>query len=85
MTTVPEATLAAELGLSYAALALPTDYDSWRESGDHVSVEKVLMVLKKNGEVAKHVIMRTVELLKDSDWSGRVEERRKRAANSVIS
>lgn len=31
MTTVPEATLAKELGLCYASIALPTDYDCWKE------------------------------------------------------
>ena len=36
MTTVPEATLAKELGLCYASIALPTDYDCWK--GESVSV-----------------------------------------------
>ena len=31
MTTVPEVTLANELGLCYASIALPTDYDCWKE------------------------------------------------------
>lgn len=30
MTTVPEVVLAKEAGICYAAIALPTDYDSWR-------------------------------------------------------
>ena len=35
MTTVPEATLAKEIGLCYASIGLPTDYDCWR--GEPVS------------------------------------------------
>ena len=30
MTTVPEVSLAKELGLCYASIALPTDYDCWK-------------------------------------------------------
>ena len=37
MTTVPEACLAKEVGLCYASIALPTDYDSWRDEGEPVS------------------------------------------------
>lgn len=37
MTTVPEVCLARELGLCYAAIALPTDYDSWHQSKESVS------------------------------------------------
>ena len=31
MTTIPEVILAKECGLCYASIALPTDYDSWKE------------------------------------------------------
>ena len=38
MTSVPEVVLAAEMGLCYGAIALPTDFDSWRDDGaEHVS------------------------------------------------
>ena len=37
MTTVPEVCLAKEAGLCYAAVALPTDYDSWRSDKESVS------------------------------------------------
>ena len=38
MTTVPEVVLAREAGLSYASIAMVTDYDCWRDSSeDHVS------------------------------------------------
>lgn len=42
MTTVPEVILAKEQGLCYAAIALPTDYDSWRESEEAVSGESMV-------------------------------------------
>jgi 5'-methylthioadenosine phosphorylase len=48
MTNLPEARLAREAGLSYATLALATDYDCWFEGHDDVSVEAVVAVLKQN-------------------------------------
>ena len=37
MTAVPEVVLANEAGLCYAAIAMVTDYDCWREDHDPVS------------------------------------------------
>lgn len=37
MTTIPEVCLAKEVGICYASIALPTDYDSWRDTGEAVS------------------------------------------------
>jgi 5'-methylthioadenosine phosphorylase len=54
MTNLPEARLAREAGLSYATLALATDYDCWHDS--EVTVEAVIAVLKKNVAVAQDVI-----------------------------
>ena len=56
MTNMPEARLAREAGLSYATLALATDYDCWHESEESVSVEAVIAVLKKNVATAQEVI-----------------------------
>lgn len=38
MTTIPEVVLAKEACLSYVTIALPTDYDSWRETEQGVRV-----------------------------------------------
>ena len=46
MTNMPEARLAREAEICYATIALATDYDSWHESEEEVSVEAVLTVLK---------------------------------------
>jgi 5'-methylthioadenosine phosphorylase len=34
--------LAKEAGLSYASIAMVTDYDCWREDTEPVSVQKVI-------------------------------------------
>jgi 5'-methylthioadenosine phosphorylase len=56
MTNLPEAKLAREAELSYATLAMATDYDCWRPGHDQVSVEQVIGVLLANVENAKRII-----------------------------
>jgi 5'-methylthioadenosine phosphorylase len=60
MTNMPEAKLAREAEISYACLALPTDYDCWHESEEDVTVQAVVAVLRKNAERALEVVARTV-------------------------
>lgn len=48
MTNLPEARLAREAELSYATVALVTDYDCWHESEEEVSVDAVLSLLRTN-------------------------------------
>ncbi|MBI4148090.1 S-methyl-5'-thioadenosine phosphorylase [Candidatus Woesearchaeota archaeon] len=50
MTTVPEVVLAREAGLCYAAIAMVTDYDCWRESEAPVTADMVLATMKKNAD-----------------------------------
>jgi 5'-methylthioadenosine phosphorylase len=63
MTNLPEARLVREAGMSYATLALATDYDCWHEEEEHVSVEAVIAILKKNVAVAQEVIRGVAERL----------------------
>lgn len=57
MTTFQEAKLSREAEICYAALAMVTDYDCWKEgSTDEVTVETVVANLKKNSSNAKAII-----------------------------
>ena len=47
MTTVPEVVLAKEAGLCYAAIALATDYDCWRDGEEAVSRPSCTGCIKK--------------------------------------
>jgi len=60
MTTLQEAKLAREAQICYAALAMVTDYDCWKEESEAVSVETVLSNLKKNVSTAKAIIQSVV-------------------------
>ncbi len=56
MTNLQEAKLAREAEMSYATLAMVTDYDCWREGHDDVTVEQVVAVLHQNAENAAKVV-----------------------------
>lgn len=55
MTAMPEARFAREAEMCYATLALPTDYDVWKED-DQVDVESVLDILRQNIANARDVL-----------------------------
>ena len=50
MTALPEAKLAREAEICYATLALVTDFDTWHETEESVSVELVIGNLTRNVE-----------------------------------
>ena len=56
MTALPEAKLAREAELCYAALAHVTDYDVWHETEKPVTVATVLDNLKANARVTKEAL-----------------------------
>lgn len=58
MTALPEAKLAREAEISYAILALATDYDCWRVGEEEVSVQAVMAVLQRNVALAQAVVLR---------------------------
>jgi 5'-methylthioadenosine phosphorylase len=65
MTAMPEAKLAREAELSYATLALSTDYDCWHESEEDVSADAVVAVVRKNARLACDVIAGAVARIPD--------------------
>jgi 5'-methylthioadenosine phosphorylase len=56
MTAMPEARLAREAELPYAALCMVTDYDCWRSETADVDVTDILAVMGANVEKARRVI-----------------------------
>jgi 5'-methylthioadenosine phosphorylase len=63
MTACPEAFLAREAEICYAAMAHVTDYDVWHLSEAQVSVELVVETLNRNTQVAQEAIVKLVERL----------------------
>jgi 5'-methylthioadenosine phosphorylase len=56
MTNMPEAKLAREAEISYATIAMVTDYDSWHEEHGTVDVAKVVAVMKANAGNARRLL-----------------------------
>jgi len=63
MTAVPEAQLAREAEICYAAMAHVTDYDVWHETEEPVTVEAVIKNLMANLEVAQKAIRYLVPMI----------------------
>ncbi|HTE49843.1 MAG TPA: S-methyl-5'-thioadenosine phosphorylase [Kofleriaceae bacterium] len=60
MTALPEAKLAREAEMSYATLALSTDYDCWHEGEEEVTVEAVVATVRKNAALARQIVAQVV-------------------------
>jgi len=67
MTVLPEARLAREAEICYASIACVTDYDSWHETNETVTVEAVLTTMRSNIDFTR----KTISLA-----SGRLPEKR---------
>jgi len=65
MTTVPEITLANELKIPYATIAMSTDYDCWKEDEEPVTFEKILQIMKENSEKVKKLLLNIIPKIKN--------------------
>lgn len=62
MTVAAEAKLCREAEISYAVMAMATDYDCWAE--EVVSVDEVIKTLTENVQKAQDVVIRTIPKIK---------------------
>ncbi|WFD35344.1 S-methyl-5'-thioadenosine phosphorylase [Malassezia cuniculi] len=65
MSALPEAKLAREAEISYVLIATATDYDSWRESNEAVSVAEVLESLRANVAASEVVTLALLDKVHD--------------------
>jgi 5'-methylthioadenosine phosphorylase len=63
MTAAPEAFLAREAEMCYAAMAHVTDYDVWHATLEPVTVEVVVRTLRANTELIQRSILDLVRRL----------------------
>ena len=63
MTNLQEAKLAREAEISYATLAMVTDYDCWRAGHYDVTVDQVIAVMHQNSGNAQKVVAAAVRLM----------------------
>jgi 5'-methylthioadenosine phosphorylase len=63
MSIAPEAILANEMGVPYAAIAMSTDYDAWMTSEAPVEWAEVLHIFESNVENVKRLLLNTIRSL----------------------
>ena len=64
MSVAPEATLANEAEIPYAAVAMSTDYDCWKEDEAPVTWDEILEVFQKNAENVKQLLIHSIPKIK---------------------
>jgi 5'-methylthioadenosine phosphorylase len=64
MSVAPEVTLANELGIPYASIAMSTDYDCWKEDEAPVSWEKVIQVFNDNVNKVMKLLQEVIPAIK---------------------
>ncbi|OYT71931.1 MAG: S-methyl-5'-thioadenosine phosphorylase [Chloracidobacterium sp. CP2_5A] len=67
MTNLQEARLAREAEMSYATLAMVTDYDCWHEGHADVTVEMVIDFLNRNVSTAQRIVRGALRRLAAAD------------------
>lgn len=70
MSCLPEAKLAREAEISYQMVCMSTDYDSWNENEEPVTVETVVGNLKANSANACKMATKLVDIIAQEFTSG---------------
>ena len=60
MTAMPEAKLAREAEISYATIAMVTDFDCWHPGHDAVDVASVIRIMQENAAKAARLLARLI-------------------------
>ncbi|MBW2574198.1 MAG: S-methyl-5'-thioadenosine phosphorylase [Deltaproteobacteria bacterium] len=64
MSVAPEVILANEAKVPYAAVAMSTDYDCWKEDEEPVSWEEILEMFNRNADRVKKLLIHVVSMIK---------------------
>lgn len=64
MSVAPEVILANEAGIPYAAIAMSTDYDCWKEDEQPVSWEEIIEVFDRNADKVKQLLANVILKIK---------------------
>jgi 5'-methylthioadenosine phosphorylase len=65
MSTVPEVNLAREKKMHYAAMAMSTDYDCWREGEESVTWEIIMQIMQKNADQVIKLFLDVIPKIRD--------------------
>ena len=60
LSIAPEAVLANEAGIPYAAIAMSTDYDCWKENEKSVTWEDILKIFHENAKKVTDLLIKVI-------------------------
>jgi len=63
MSIATEASLANEIGIPYAAIAMSTDYDCWKEDEEPVSWDAIIEVFKSNVDKVTRLLVSAIPII----------------------
>ena len=63
MSVSTEVSLANEIGIPYAAIAMSTDYDCWKEDEEPVSWNAILEVFKGNADKVTRLLLEAIPII----------------------
>jgi 5'-methylthioadenosine phosphorylase len=63
MSVATEVALANEIKIPYAAIAMSTDYDCWKEDEESVSWEAILEVFKSNADKVTRLLLAAIPII----------------------
>ena len=63
MSLAPEAILANEAAIPYAAVAIATDYDCWKTDEAPVEWAEILRIFECNVEIVKTLLLKTIQVI----------------------
>jgi 5'-methylthioadenosine phosphorylase len=63
MSVATEVALANEIGIPYAAIAMSTDYDCWKEDEEPVSWDTILEVFKGNADKVTRLLLSAILII----------------------
>ncbi|GJQ76763.1 Mtap [Trypoxylus dichotomus] len=84
MSTVPEVMLAKEAGILYAAIAMATDYDCWKEDYDNVSHASVQETFKQNVDKVLKLITTIIPKIAEKNWDNDILEAKELIESSMM-
>ena len=84
---MPEVVLAKEAGISYASVAMVTDYDCWRgDENDAVDVATIRKQMKENVSTVRKLFVRAIQLMgcSNENWDNVIRTNKEIARNSIV-
>jgi len=75
MSIAPECALANELEIPYAAVAMSTDYDCWKDDEESVTWQAVLDIFRKNADNVTKLLISSIQAIQNIEPHNNLKEK----------